>query len=99
MSQAENAQGITADVQKMIEQTNQNFKNLESEIPEVKENPSYLAIKGSYTELASAIKQGSQKAAVYTKQAANAKKQLEAADAFIAKAQEEQKCTQAKSML
>ncbi|MED1066902.1 MMPL family transporter [Bacillus paralicheniformis] len=91
LSQAESAQGITADVQKMIEQTNQNFKNLESEIPEVKENPSYLAIKGSYTELASAIKQGSQKAAVYTKQAANAKKQLEAADAFIAKAQEEQK--------
>ncbi|MDE1455865.1 hypothetical protein PVN32_27605, partial [Bacillus paralicheniformis] len=41
LSQAESAQGITADVQKMIEQTNQNFKNLESEIPEVKENPSY----------------------------------------------------------
>ncbi|MDI5790668.1 hypothetical protein PO124_26270 [Bacillus licheniformis] len=42
----------------------------------MKENPSYLAIKGSYTELASAIKQGSQKAAVYTKQAANAKSSL-----------------------
>ncbi|MGE6631498.1 MMPL family transporter [Bacillus sp. NPDC077027] len=91
LSQVDNTQSATEDVKTLLNQTTNQFKTLEQQLPEVKQNESYQAIKASYSELAAALKAGSAQADSYAKQAKEAKKQLEAADTFIAKASQQQK--------
>ncbi|MDI6562935.1 hypothetical protein, partial [Bacillus altitudinis] len=78
-------------VQALSSQANKPFSTLEEQIPQVKENQSYPAIKASYKELSTTLQEGANQADSYAIQAKEAKKQLEAADAFIAKASEQQK--------
>ncbi|MFS0656259.1 MMPL family transporter [Bacillus sp. 179-C3.3 HS] len=90
LSQVDTSSSAAADVKALISQANQQFSTLEKQIPQVKENESYQAIKESYNELSATLKEGASQADSYAKQAKDAKKQLESADAFIAKASEQQ---------
>ncbi|WP_353855694.1 MMPL family transporter [Bacillus sp. Bos-x628] len=91
LSQVDTASSVANDVKALISQANKQFSTLEEQIPQVKENQSYQTIKSSYKELSTILQEGSKQADSYAKQAKEAKKQLETADAFIAKASEQQK--------
>lgn len=91
LAQVDTSSSAAADVKALISQANKQFSTLEEQIPQVKENQSYQAIKASYKELSTTLQEGAKQADSYAKQAKEAKKQLEAADAFIAKASEQQK--------
>ena len=91
LAQVDTSSSAAADVKALIKQANTQFSTLEKQIPQVKENQSYQAIKASYNELSATLQEGAKQADSYAKQAKEARKQLEAADAFIAKASEQQK--------
>ncbi|OLP66374.1 putative membrane protein YdgH [Bacillus pumilus] len=91
LSQVDTSSSAAADVKALLSQANKQFNTLEKQIPQVKDNESYQAIKASYQELSATLQDGAKQADSYAKQAKEAKKQLEAADAFIAKASAQQK--------
>ena len=73
LAQVDTSSSAAADVKALISQANKQFSTLEQQIPQVKENQSYQAIKASYKELSTTLQEGAKQADSYAKQAKEAK--------------------------